>query len=127
EGEAYFEVRQTVGSGGQPLPFRVKTPGQLIDVLGTSFNVSAYEEDGETLTTLLEGSVRVQDAVTGGQFELVPGEQARLTNESFVKRQEDIQQVTAWKEGFFQFKKADIYTVMREIARWYNVEVRFEG
>lgn len=128
EGEAYFEVTHTESNSGEATPFRVMTEGQLIEVLGTSFNVSAYAEDRQTVTSLLEGKVRVRDEITGSRFELEPGEQSRLgADGSFIKQQADVAQSVAWKEGFFQFKRADIQTVMRQIGRWYDVDVRYEG
>lgn len=127
EGEAYFEIKPAVTENGEKIPFLVKTKGQVIEVLGTSFNVLAYEEDEQTITTLLEGSVRVQDERTGSRLDMIPGEQVLLSEGRFIKQQADVELNVAWKEGFFQFKRADIQTVMREISRWYDVDVRYEG
>lgn len=126
EGEAYFEVAHVSGAKGKSLPFLVRTRNQVVRVLGTSFNLSAYADDAETTTTLLEGSVEVLSEAGIGT-RLVPGEQSRLNQGNFNVRRVDVSQSIAWTNGFFQFDGADIETVMRQIGRWYDVEVRFEG
>jgi ferric-dicitrate binding protein FerR (iron transport regulator) len=116
-GEAYFEVVHD-----KKKPFRVKTARQVIEDIGTRFNVNAYADEPAQVTTLLEGSVRI-----GGRV-LKPGEQAATTipGEVIVSRGDPTQAV-AWKNGFFDFSDASLQTVMRQLARWYDVEVRYEG
>lgn len=123
-GEAYFEVAHNKNK-----PFRVLTKGQTVEVLGTHFNINAYNDEKAIKTTLLEGSVRVSAA---GQMALLsPGEQSQLayagSKSISVIPNADVDEAVAWKNGLFQFNKADIKTVMRQMARWYNVEVVYQG
>lgn len=125
-GEAYFEVAHNKNR-----PFHVLTKGQMVEVLGTHFNVNAYDDEKFIKTTLLEGSVRVS---TGGKVAmLTPGEQSLIGNEVTTSKNISVIQnantdeAVAWKNGFFQFDNADIKTIMRQFARWYNVDVVFEG
>lgn len=122
-GEVYFEVAPNVHQ-----PFRVKAGSLAIDVLGTHFNVNAYTDEASVSTTLLEGSVKVSKGNQSRQ--LAAGEQANISPEgqmTYIKHA-DLDQVMAWKNGKFIFgEKADIYTVMRQIARWYDVDVVYEG
>lgn len=126
-GEAYFEVNK------QNIPFYVKTKGQRIEVLGTHFNVNAYNDEHEVKTTLVEGSVKVITDLERGVKEqpsgwvLKPGEQSVLYNKELVVSKVDVYQEIAWKNGFFSFQGAGIEEVMREFSRWYDVEVQFEG
>lgn len=117
-GEAYFEV-----AANASMPFRVSINGQpAIEVLGTSFNVNAYTDENAVQTTLLEGSVRVINTI------LQPGQQASVINNKVtVKEHADIEQVTAWKNGLFNFNKQDLPSVMKQLARWYDVEVVYQG
>ncbi len=121
EGQAYFEVVRNPDQ-----PFVVKVKDGFIKVLGTHFDIMAYPEEKEIQTTLVSGSVRVSRGTA--QKIITPGEQAfwndEASNALFV-RAVDIQQVTAWKTGFFEFDNADLATIMRQIGRWYNVDVRY--
>jgi len=125
-GEAYFEVAKDAAK-----PFRVEfnnQPGEKgeIEVLGTHFNVNAYPEEEDVKTTLIEGSVKIK---RGSNMQmLAPGQQARVTpNDITLKNDVVLSQVMAWKDGFFVFDNSDIKTIMRQVARWYDVEVDFEG
>jgi ferric-dicitrate binding protein FerR (iron transport regulator) len=126
KGEAYFEVAKLAG-----LPFRVEIErdgsgkAMDVDVLGTNFNVNAYVDEGDVRTTLIEGKVRLQRG--GSETVLSPGQQGRLRQDGFAVGDADVEEVLAWKEGRFHFEDADIRTVMRQIARWYDVEVEFTG
>ncbi|NII26120.1 hypothetical protein HB364_13585 [Pseudoflavitalea sp. X16] len=121
-GEAYFEV-----APDKEKPFIVQVrSGQKEDmqvkVLGTHFNISAYNEDDTIRTTLLEGSVQVEKS--GAQMRLVPGQQARLAegNTQFsLLRNVNMNEVIGWKEGMFYFRNADPKTVLHTISRWYNL------
>ena len=131
-GEAYFEVAKDVAK-----PFRVEFNNQIgekaeIEVLGTHFNVNAYPDEEDVKTTLLEGSVKVSKG--NESVLIVPGEQARVSSNSSsrvrditVKKDVVLSQVVAWKDGFFVFNNSDIKMIMRQVARWYDVEVDFEG
>ncbi len=115
-GEAYFEV---VHNSKQP--FKVKVAGQVIEDIGTAFNVNSYSDEPTRKTTLIEGAVSVNGT------ELKPGQQASLINNQIRVSAANVEQALAWKNGAFSFDNADIYTVMRQLSRWYNVEVVYEG
>ncbi|MCM5527121.1 FecR family protein [Parasegetibacter sp. NRK P23] len=131
-GEVYFEVRPIASANGK-LPFLVdiRTSGgkndAQVQVLGTHFNINAYNDEAFVRTTLLEGSVAV--ARDGKSTLLKPGQQARIAEGGKVDLQTnvDTDEVMAWRKGMFYFSNADIRTVMRQIARWYDVDVAFEG
>ncbi|MBO9676331.1 MAG: FecR domain-containing protein [Sphingobacteriaceae bacterium] len=125
EGEAYFEVAKDKAH-----PFIVKTPTQEVEVLGTHFNINSYADEGLTATTLAEGSVKVsalRGTKTGKSEILVPGQQSLNANGAIRVRQADLETVLAWKEGEIYFKDATIQEVLRQVSRWYNVEIKYEG
>jgi hypothetical protein len=121
-GEAYFEV---VHNSKQP--FKVKTANQTIQDIGTQFNVNAYDDEEASATTLVEGSVKIYDAKRA--MLIKPGQQYLLKSNSIaeVKSDVDIDEIVAWKNGMFQFDNADIKTIMRQISRWYNVDIEYQG
>jgi transmembrane sensor len=134
-GEVYFEVEQLRNTSGQKIPFKVAilpstggVGGGLVEVLGTHFNVNAYSDEPAMATTLLEGKVKVS-AAEGQQQTLLPGEQAQLAPTGQIKKinNVDMELAVAWKNGLTAFKSADIKSIMRQVARWYNVEVVYEG
>ncbi|TKC08615.1 FecR family protein [Pedobacter frigoris] len=116
-GEAYLEVAKDKSH-----PFIVESDGQQVEVLGTHFNVNSYADEGAIKTTLLEGSVKVNDVI------LKPNQQSLLTGPNRIQVKDvDVTEAVAWKNGLFSFNKAPMQTVMRQIARWYNVEVEYES
>ncbi|MGE7775255.1 FecR family protein [Chitinophaga sp. NPDC101104] len=121
-GEAYFEVAKNAVQ-----PFIVQVNQMHITVLGTHFNINAYNDEPDAKTTLLEGAVRV----TAGRYMavLAPGQQARVAKDRPLTIVDDVnvEDVIAWKNGYTVFENADIATIMRQVARWYDVEVVFEG
>ena len=122
-GEAYFEVTKN-----KTMPFRVKSALQTVEVLGTHFNVNAYDDEAAIKTTLLEGVVKVASA--SQSLTIAPGQQALLSKSgsgTLVKRSVNADQEIAWKDGKFSFDNDDIRTVMRSIARWYDVDVTYHG
>jgi len=123
-GEAYFEVARR-RTGNRFMPFIVTTPAQQVEVLGTHFNISAYAEEPQTRTTLLEGTIAVSRK---GNFReiLHPGEQSRV-NTSMEISQADTTTAVAWKNGFFKFENAGITSVMQQFSRWYDVDVAYQG
>jgi transmembrane sensor len=139
DGEGYFEIAKDASK-----PFHVKTRTQDLEVLGTHFNVNAYSDEDATKTTLLEGKVKVsQSAIVNpesangkrqsakdNEFAVVlkPGEQAVLANNSpfTIDHSPDLDQVMAWKNGWFEFDNTDIKTIMRQISRWYDVDIKYE-
>lgn len=118
-GEAYFEI-----SHNKKLPFRVVAKDQIIEVLGTHFNVMAYSDEKMVKTTLLAGSVRV--AVPNESLVLKPGEQSQTEKGNIkVVQGVDLEDVMAWKNGYFKFNE-NLEDVMAKVSRWYNVSVSYE-
>ncbi|TKC61266.1 DUF4974 domain-containing protein [Pedobacter hiemivivus] len=122
EGEAYFEVAKN-----KAMPFKVKTSLQEIEVLGTHFNIMAYDNENSIKTTLVEGSVKVSSK--GGRALLKPGQQAELNK---INNHLSIQEVStrdaiAWKSGIFMFAHEDIRSILNKISRWYDVEVIYKN
>lgn len=121
EGEAYFEIKHDAVK-----PFIVRNRQTTITVLGTHFNVNAYEDESDSKVTLLEGAVRVTSQQQ--EVKIKPGEQAIVkSGEIAVAGKVDLEQVMAWKDGYFRMKGTDIALLLRQIARWYDVEVVFEN
>ncbi|WP_442591461.1 FecR family protein [Pedobacter sp. AW31-3R] len=131
-GEAYFEIQKD-----KEHPFIVETNGQEVKVLGTHFNIKAYEDEADVITTLQEGSVRVDfEAAAWGskgkvrykdEIVLSPGQQSLLKGETISISKANLEENIAWKEGDFIFTEVGIEKVMRDIARWYNIQVIYEG
>jgi len=120
-GEAYFDVVHDASK-----PFIVNDGAVNIKVLGTQFNVNAFRDDDNTIkVTLLQGSVRINNGEATGL--LKPGQQARVNKEVNVVSDVDLDMVMAWKNGYFQFDKASLQDIMKQISRWYDVDVHFEG
>lgn len=120
-GEAYFEVAHNTS-----IPFIVRKDAMEIKVFGTRFNMNTYEDEDINKITLLEGSVSV--SINGHQNLLRPGQQAQVKDDIKLINGVDVEGVMAWKNGQFQFgEKADLNAIMRKIARWYDVEVEYEG
>jgi transmembrane sensor len=132
-GEVYFEVTRNHAS-----PFIVIVNNRAgIEVLGTSFNVNAYENEEQINTTLLDGSVKVAASATnpakGSTVVLKPGQQARISNSAntgvasiSLINDVDMDKAVAWKNGYFNFGKASLREVMRQLERWYDIEVVYE-
>lgn len=120
-GEVYFEVEHD-----SRRPFKVTAPEQVIEVLGTKFNVNAYEDEPLARTTLIEGSVRVKGQSSAEV--LRPGYEM-VTEKGHRDRVSaaNLGAVLAWKEGTFQFERVKLEVLMRQIARWYDVELIYEG
>jgi len=119
-GEAYFEVAKKEG-----IPFKVKVGEQEVEVLGTHFNIMAYTDEASINTTLVEGSVKVSNGKKSKI--IIPGQQSRLKNGEIEVHSVDIDEVIAWKDGFFLFKNENLHSMMRKISRWYDVEVIYQG
>jgi ferric-dicitrate binding protein FerR (iron transport regulator) len=129
-GEVYFEVTTLRLASGQKIPFKVKIGDKAeVEVLGTHFNINAYADEPTINATLLEGSIKVTGPGHNESRIIVPGEQALLNANSQIKinKQANVEQVVAWKNGIFNFDNADLETSLRQIARWYNVDIIFEG
>lgn len=121
-GEAYFEV-----APNKHLPFRVENDGQVVEVLGTHFNINSYANQSVIKTTLLEGAVKVTQKSTGKSVLLNPKEEARLSThgESMTVGAADIQEAVSWKNGEFRFNDITLKEIMMQIERWYDVEIDY--
>jgi ferric-dicitrate binding protein FerR (iron transport regulator) len=121
-GEAYFEVTHD-----KTKPFHVTVNGMDVQVLGTHFNINSYSDEDQIKTTLFEGSIKVSKG-TDVKF-VKPGEQAQLSSNGSITIEKDVNldQAIAWKNGYFYFDKAGVQTVMRQLARWYDIDVRYKG
>jgi transmembrane sensor len=126
-GEAYFEVAPAVGKNGKR-PFLVGVNGMEVEVFGTHFNINSYSNESAIKTTLLEGKIRVHSSASNTEKILTPGEQAVLQdNKIVVNKNVDVDAEVAWRFGYFNFNNADLKTVMRQLERWYDVNVVYEG
>jgi len=125
-GEAYFEVQHDAKR-----PFQVKTGRAVIEDIGTAFDVESYADEPVQTTTLVLGSVRVTGSGEGHTSSVLrPKEQWRLnahTGEPRVSKDADIDKILAWKNNQFRFDGDDIQTVMRQLARWYDLSVEYRG
>lgn len=124
-GEAYFEVAKN-----KAMPFHVSSAGQIVEVLGTHFDVNAYTDEVSLTTTLFEGSVKV--AKGNLQAMLKPGQQSSVDNNDIntaikVSEVTDADEIISWKNGKFSFNDTDIKTVMRQVSRWYDVDIEYTG
>lgn len=128
-GEAYFEVYKNSN-----MPFKIVTKNNAeVVVLGTHFNINSYDNEEDINTTLLEGSVSVR--YNGQKVMLKPGQQAQIPqlnpSNNFrgikVANNVDVEKVTAWKNGIFNFEGMELKEIMRQLERWYNIEVKYEG
>lgn len=134
-GEAYFEVAKDKSH-----PFVVNTDKQVVEVLGTHFNINSYEDEEAVKTTLIEGSVhvfvnsgtvgksdKIDEAAQNAGIVLKPNQQSILRGNDFNVKKVNTEESIAWKNGFFNFTHADLETVMRQLSRWYDVDVVYEG
>lgn len=126
-GEVYFEI-----SGNEKMPFRVKLGDRSeVEVLGTSFNVNAYDDEPLIRTTLLDGAVRVQSK-SKNSVVLKPGQQAQITGNTAegkitVMNNVEMNKVIAWKNGFFDFEGVSFEVAMRQLERWFEIDVEYEN
>lgn len=130
QGEVFFEVATVpLKNGKGKTPFLVTARGTQVEVLGTQFNINAYDDETQVKTTLIEGKVKVSlldKAATGNQV-LVPGQQAKTNTHSIqVLNTVNLQETMAWKNGMFLYEKANLEDIMKQVSRWYNVEVVFK-
>jgi ferric-dicitrate binding protein FerR (iron transport regulator) len=120
-GEAYFEIAPDTRR-----PFLVRHRDMTVQVLGTHFNVNAYADEQAVATTLLEGAVKV---IRGNDHALIaPGQQVQLCGKGMhVWDNVNVEEIVAWKEDQFYFRRADIRSIMRQLSRWYDIKVDYEG
>jgi transmembrane sensor len=123
KGEGYFEIVKDLKK-----KFLVEANGTTTEVLGTQFNINAYNDEQEVKVTLLEGSVKISTTqqLTNSKI-LKPGQQAQIANGVKVVSGIDIEEVMSWKNGIFKFKDASIETIMKQMEKWYDVQAVYEG
>jgi ferric-dicitrate binding protein FerR (iron transport regulator) len=121
-GEAYFDVARNTTQ-----PFQVKAGGLSVQVLGTGFNISAYPDEPDIRTTLIQGKIKVESKEKSTVLQ--PGQQVVATEDGGWKTLKSVntQEVTDWRFGLFNFDNADLHSVLRQLARWYDVDVEFRG
>ena len=126
-GEAYFEVAHQADKKGGRIPFIVHTNRMTIEVLGTHFDVNAYADEPYTKTTLLEGSVAANEKNSREGKTIRPGEQAFVSNtvgDGLRVRPADVDKAIAWKNGLFQFNDDQLEAILRQVSRWYDIDVQ---
>lgn len=121
-GEGYFEIAED-----KEHPFVVESLGQQVEVLGTHFNINAYQNEPTLKTTLIEGSVKVSNSSGKQSLVLKPGQQSILTEDGLEVTKVDTDLARAWKNNEFIFENESIENIMRMVERWYNVEVIYIG
>lgn len=120
KGEVYFEVAKLAHK-----PFVVESEGQVIQVLGTSFNVNSYPDERNTYTTLLEGSIKLLAKVTEKEVYLKPNDLTVVSSNGLSRTQVDAQLATAWKEGVFRFNATLLNDALKQVQRWYDLDIDF--
>lgn len=115
-GEAYFEIVHNASK-----PFRVSVGGQVIEDIGTIFDVNAYQDEPDIKATLVSGSIKINNV------RLKPDQQAIIQSGKLKVVNVDAANVTAWRNGYFTFDNTSLEELMRQISRWYNVKVEYEG
>lgn len=126
QGEAYFQVVKT--GEKHSIPFRVRSNGQDILVLGTEFNVTSYADESDVRTTLVRGAVKVSYKSSEGRsrsVQISPGQQARTAQGRTTVQHVDTAPYTSWRDGRFSFEGKAFAQIMNELARWYDIEVRY--
>jgi transmembrane sensor len=120
EGEAYFEVAPNAKQ-----PFLVQSGSQQVTVLGTQFNVYAYANERTEVTTLVEGTVSVRNAASGKELTIKPNQQVTNNGSDLSMQTVDVQDYTAWKDNYFQFSGTELSDAIRQLERWYDLEVDY--
>lgn len=126
-GEVYFEVNHDDAH-----PFKVAVKDQIVEDIGTHFNINAYDDESAIRTTLIEGAVKISVPTSSSVFmkdgvKLNPGEQAVVHGLTMNVANANIEKVLAWKNGYFRFNHEKIQSIMRELSRWYNIEVEYSS
>jgi transmembrane sensor len=120
-GEAYFEVAKNKAK-----PFKVFTDRQIVEVLGTHFDINAYTDEAATRTSLLEGSVKVSSLKSGDEIKIRPGQQSIVSSNISVKNI-DVDEAIAWKNGYFMFDEESLESILRKVSRWYDVDILYQN
>ncbi|MBT2563115.1 FecR family protein [Pedobacter sp. ISL-68] len=119
-GEIYCDIVHNPNS-----TLRIITPTQVTEEIGTAFNISAYADESITQTTLVKGTIKVNSGSTSKQ--LLPGEKAVTSNNQMSILSADLEETLAWKNGYFRFNGENLPAIMRQLSRWYNIEVAYKG
>jgi transmembrane sensor len=128
-GEAYFEIAKLEDKRKKRVPFYVYSNDQIVEVLGTHFNINSYDNEEYSKTTLLEGSVKIINEKSAATAKILkPGQQAVIKRGDVQTKIiiADEAQALAWKDGYFLFKNTNIKDVVNELERWYNVDIQYE-
>jgi transmembrane sensor len=128
-GEAYFEIAKLEDKRKKRVPFYVYSSDQIVEVLGTHFNINSYDNEEYSKTTLLEGSVKITNEKSAAIGKILkPGQQAVIKRGDVQTKImiADQAQALAWKDGYFLFKNTNIKDVVNELERWYNVDIQYE-
>ncbi len=128
-GEAYFEIAKLVDKQKKRIPFYVYSNNQIVEVLGTHFNINSYDNEEYSKTTLLEGSVKITNEKSTATAKILkPGQQAVIKRGDVQTKIliADEAQALAWKDGYFLFKNTNIKDVVNELERWYNVDIQYD-
>lgn len=120
QGEAYFDV-----TTNQTKPFIVESKDQQVMVTGTEFNISTYADEPTSATTLIEGKVQIIDSHSGKTTTLAPGQQAISGGNGIEIQTVDTDVYTAWKDNYFVFESMEIHAILRQLSRWYDVQVDY--
>lgn len=125
-GEAYFEVAKD-----KTKPFIVRTTKQEVTVLGTHFNINAYADEPNTRTALLEGLVKIQQLEHPASLIIKPGQAALVGDQNSSSKIQlttiDPDEVVAWKNGYFMFDSENLESILRKVARWYDVDISYQS
>ena len=128
-GEAYFEIAKLEDKRKKRVPFYVYSNDQIVEVLGTHFNINSYDNEEYSKTTLLEGSVKITNEKSAATAKILkPGQQAVIKRGDVQTKIliADEAQALAWKDGYFLFKNTNIKDVVNELERWYNVDIQYD-
>jgi len=128
-GEAYFEIAKLEDKRKKRVPFYVYSNDQIVEVLGTHFNINSYDNEEYSKTTLLEGSVKITNEKSAATAKILkPGQQAVIKRGDIQTKImiADEAQALAWKDGYFLFKNTNIKDVVNELERWYNIDIQYE-
>ncbi|MCL7986405.1 DUF4974 domain-containing protein [Sphingobacterium sp. lm-10] len=128
EGEGYFDVKKLPQTDKTLAHFTVELPGHSVQVLGTQFNINAYQENAQIETTLIAGKVQI--SAEGSTRVLRPGQQARVSSSGLgdiLIQEVDTRSFSDWKDGYFYFDDIQIQDIMKKIAKWYDIEVIYSG
>ena len=128
-GEAYFEIAKLEDKRKKRVPFYVYSNDQIVEVLGTHFNINSYDNEEYSKTTLLEGSVKIINEKSAAPAKILkPGQQAVIKRGDIQTKImiADEAQALAWKDGYFLFKNTNIKDVVNELERWYNIDIQYE-